>query len=254
MTGGKGFEEAVLIARRTDRLSVGLHLTLCDGKSILPRPEIPALVDSGGHFEKSPARAWLKYSRAALLDQIDREIRAQFDLLEKTGIRITHVDSHHHLHMHPGLFSLVCRNASERGVRWIRIPREPLSLALTGGRGPASVVEWSVFGSLAAKHRKKAEIHGLRTADGIYGLSRTGRLNESHLIRVLDRVTRAGVHEIFSHPVSTTTAGRRELEALTSPAVRNRIVSAGIMLAGYRQLPEDTRGLNPGAEQAAERG
>jgi hopanoid biosynthesis associated protein HpnK len=252
MPGGKGFEEAVLIARRSDRLSTGLHVTLCDGRSVLPKQEIPDLVDGTGHFEKNAARAWLKYSRRALRQQIEREVEAQFDILEKAGITITHVDSHHHLHMHPGIFPLVCGHASARGVRWIRIVHEPISrLFFTGRRGAAPFIEWAVFGCLAARHRRTAEGQGLRFADRVYGLSTTGSLDEPRVTEMLERMNDTGIYEMFVHPVSTTTAGRRELRAITSEAVRRRIVSAGIRLMGYRELNPPETDTGTGKARAA---
>ncbi len=237
MAGEEAFEEAARIAR-SSRLSVGLHVTLCDGRAVLPKWKIPDLVDEKGHFEKSPSLAWIKYSRAALLRQVDQEIEAQFAFLEKAGIHPAHVDSHHHIHMHPAVFSMLCRHASERRVRWIRIPSEPLTKVLRlNGRGALPVIEWTVFRLLDGFNRKKALRCGLRVADRVYGLSKTGHLDERYLLNVLSGAVR--VIEIFSHPDSTTTAGRRELEALTSPLVRKGAVAPGIKLAGYRELSED---------------
>jgi hopanoid biosynthesis associated protein HpnK len=238
MTRGKAFEEAVLIARKKSRLSVGLHVTLCDGRSVLPAAEIPDLVDEGGHFEKNPSRAWIRYFRPALLPQIEREVAAQFAELLQTGLRPTHVDGHHHLHMHPAVFAVVCREAARHQVRWVRLPLEPFGMALgRTGRGVMPLIEWLVFGSLSLSHREGARSRGLLTADRVYGLSRTGRLDEGSLLRILDRSARDSVSEIFAHPDSTTGPGRTELQALTSEAVRDRIRARRIVLAGYGELP-----------------
>ncbi len=63
MAGGDAFEEAVTLARIRPALSVGLHVTLCDGRSVLPSSEIPGLVDGNGRFAKSPFYAGLRYWR-----------------------------------------------------------------------------------------------------------------------------------------------------------------------------------------------
>src|SRR5271169_822470 len=86
MTGGKAFREASRITKSRSRLSVGLHVTLCDGLAVLSQREIPDLVDGYGQFETSPSRAWIKYSRTSIQSQIEKEIEAQFDLLAKEGI------------------------------------------------------------------------------------------------------------------------------------------------------------------------
>lgn len=56
MAGGQAFEEAVMIAVECSNLSVGLHVTLCDGRAVLPPSQIPDLVDHDGNFEKARQR------------------------------------------------------------------------------------------------------------------------------------------------------------------------------------------------------
>ncbi|HUI45938.1 MAG TPA: ChbG/HpnK family deacetylase [Nitrospirota bacterium] len=237
MAGGAAFEEAVEIARKRRGLSVGLHVTLCDGRAVLPCSEIPGLADSRGRFENSPTRAWMKYRRAGLLGQLDREIEAQFERLEKAGVQPTHIDGHHHLHMHPAIFELLCRHASRRGIRWVRIPREPLSVLLrfpSSGRGAMPFIEWAVFAVLGRMHGRTAREYGLRSLDAVYGLARTGQCDERYLLHIFDRA--GSSLEIFLHPDAATEAGQRELEALTSGAARAALAARGVVFAGYREL------------------
>ncbi len=237
MAGGDAFDEAVEMARKRKSLSVGLHVTLCDGRAVLSSSEVPGLADSAGHYENSPSRAWMKYRRPDLLGQIDYEIGAQFDRLEAVGMHPTHVDGHHHLHMHPAIFGLLCRHAAQRGVRWVRIPREPLSSLLRcplPGRGAMPFVEWAVFAVLGRMNGKKAREHGLCFSDAVYGLARTGHCDERCLIDMIGRA--GGSMEIFTHPDAASVAGQRELKALTSPAARAALFSRGMVLAGYREL------------------
>lgn len=240
MAGGEAFEEAVEIALKRSQLSVGLHVTLCDGRAVLWPSHIPDLVDPDGCFEKRPASAWLRYTKPGLLPQIEIEIKAQFDRLEKSGIHPTHVDSHHHLHMNPLIFEVLCRQASERGVRWIRLPKESLSLVLnlrSPLRGAMPFIEWAVFGVLGTYNLRIARKYGLHVSCHVYGLSVTGSIDEKFLIDILNR-SKGSLSEIFTHPDISTESGRRELEALTSIKVRNRLNSLGMALVGYRELSE----------------
>jgi len=50
--------------------------------------------------------------------------------------------------------------------------------------------------------------------------------------------------EIFSHPDIATEVGRKELEALISGAVRDRLKTLGISVTGYRQLSHEALPLN----------
>ncbi len=240
MAGGDAFEEAARIALERPKLSVGLHATLCDGRAVLPHSRIPGLTSREGLFEKNPAKAWLKYSRPGLRREIEMEIEAQFDRIENAGIRPGHVDCHHHLHMHPFVLEALCRQASKRGIRWVRMPLESFSV-ITGTRslkrGVMPFLEWATFGALAPHNMKIIRRYRMSVAGRVYGLSRTGSIDEEYLLGIMDCL--AGPHaEIFFHPDLATEAGRRELTALTAPAVLQRPAGLNISLTGYRDLSD----------------
>lgn len=226
MAGGESFDDAVAMARRYPRLAIGLHATFCDGRAVLPRALVPDLVDQTGRLESEPARAGIRYwlRRKDLIPQLEAEVAAQFDRLTGAGLRPTHVDGHHHLHIHPVLFRIVCRAASERGVRWVRVPLGDLA----SGR----LFEWATFGLLSMLNRRVAARHGMMTPRRVVGLARTGSLDERYLLDLIPRLG-AGWNEIFAHPDLDTESGRRELDALTSPLVRAFLERAGVTLSSY---------------------
>ncbi|HET6513796.1 MAG TPA: ChbG/HpnK family deacetylase [Thermodesulfovibrionales bacterium] len=242
MTGGEAFEEAIEMARRRSRLSVGLHLTLCDGRAVLPPSQIPGLVDKDGWLEQSPALAGIRYwkGRRELLAQIEAEIKAQFNCIEKAGIRPSHIDGHHHLHLHPLIFEVACREASQRGVTWIRVPKEPLSAVIDltpTERGAMPYAEWATFRMLGIYDTHLARKYGLRTAHYVYGNSCTGNLDQKHLLSLLENAG-GTLNEIFFHPDTATESGKRELDALTSDEVRRTLASLGYILTDYRRLSD----------------
>jgi len=226
MAGGEAFLPAVGIALKRPGLAVGIHATFCDGRAVLPPSSIPDLVDAEGNLEADPARAGIRYwrLRRRLVPQLESECAAQFDRIIDAGLTPTHADGHHHLHIHPLLFGILCRAASRRGVGWIRVPQ--------GSPVPGRLLEWGVFGSLAWRNRREASRHGMMAARRVVGLATTGKLDEPSLLGLLERVG-AGWNEIFVHPDLGTDAGRRELEAVTSPRVRRRIDELGIRLSAY---------------------
>lgn len=240
MAGGEAFAEAVALARARPRLALGLHATFCDGRAVLPVDRIPGLVDGEGRLEPDPARAGIRYwrERRRLLPEIGDEIAAQFDRAGAAGLTFAHVDGHHHLHVHPLLFAILCREAARRGVRWIRIP----SGDLREGRW----AEWAVFGLLGSLNRRTARRLGLRTPDRVHGLSRTGRIDESYVIDLLGRL-RPGWNELFVHPDLGTEKGRGELAAVTSPRVREKIADLGIALVAYDRARSDSPVAGGGA-------
>lgn len=243
MAGGEAFKQAVELVREKENLALGLHVTLCDGRAVLGHEDIPDITREDGYFVGGPAVMWIGLSRKYIMKQAQKEIEAQFDALDRVGIKPCYVDSHHHLHMHPGLFELLCEIASDRGVNWIRIPKEPATSVYglaSGGRGFISYVEHAVFAALAPGNRKKARKYGLRYADFVYGLSHTCKITEEYLINLLDREVackRPFVSEIFFHPDKETIFGMRELEALKSAAVASKLDLLGVKVIGYNAIP-----------------
>jgi hopanoid biosynthesis associated protein HpnK len=248
MAGGDAFDEAVTLARMRPGLSVGLHITLCDGRAVLSRSRIPGLIGRDGWFEKSPFRAGLRYWRLRqnLAPQIEAEIEAQFERLLEAGILPTHVDGHHHLHMHPAIFELVCKAAAKRRVAWIRVPREPLWKVVHAGFPSvvSSLAEWITFGILAVRNAKIAYAYGLKTASHVVGLSNRGsrrraggrlKMDERYL-RALLSLMKGVTNEIYAHPDLATEAGRRETEALASLATREDAALLVMVCTGYSEL------------------
>lgn len=76
----------------------------------------------------SPARyllSWFiivgSWRRHRVLDAC-RELKNQLDRLESLGIKATHMDGHHHMHLAPGLLPHLLPEISKRGIKEIRCP------------------------------------------------------------------------------------------------------------------------------------
>ncbi|HXW68147.1 MAG TPA: ChbG/HpnK family deacetylase [Dissulfurispiraceae bacterium] len=238
MAGGEAFDDAVQTALAHRRLSIGLHLTLCDGKAVLPHASLPDITDHDGNFIKDPFSAGLHYTRPGLLSQIEAEVAAQFERLEGAGIRPHHVDGHHHLHMHPVIFEVLCRQASRRDICWIRLPNESLSMVKafrSPSRGSLPFVEWAVFGMLGKYNAGAARKFGMLSAARVFGLSRSGNIDEQFFLDILG-LTGSHISEIFTHPDTATPAGRRELSALVSPRVFSHMKELHKLPVGYKDF------------------
>ncbi len=240
VAGGDAFDEAAAIAARTAGLSVGLHVTLSDGRSLLGRSAVPDLVDGDGFFRRTPFRAGVAYwrMRRSIAGQVRAEVKAQFDRIGAAGIRPAHVDCHHHLHVHPLLFDIIAAEAAARGVGWIRIPREPLGFVLRahGRRLDGRVlVTWLVFRLLAGRCLRVAQRLGLGVAGNVYGLSGTGKMDEGYLLALLPHV-RGATSEVYLHPDMASGRGLAEAEALTSGRVAEKLKALGLAPVGFGGL------------------
>jgi len=92
---------AIAFARQHEELSFGVHLTfVSDGieEPVSSPSEIPALVGPNGQFLPSNRVRLMALFNRLPADQIERELTAQLAFLQEQGVRISHVDSHGHLH------------------------------------------------------------------------------------------------------------------------------------------------------------
>ncbi len=91
------YQEAVDILKETPHVAVGIHLTLnAEWKNyrwgpVSGKDAVPSLVDEFGFF--FPSRAKL-YENNPTLEDIEKELRAQIDRAQKSGIEITYLDYH----------------------------------------------------------------------------------------------------------------------------------------------------------------
>lgn len=226
-------EEAVALARGLPELGTGLHLVLCDGTATSPARAIPDLVTPSGRFPATPLRAgltdWVKRRRVRA--QLEYEIRAQFERYLDLGLPLDHVDGHHHLHMHPVVFEIVQRCLEEHRVPLVRLVREERAAAPADTSPLADVVP-AIFWLLAGHHRRGLG-EGVASTDRVWGLRATGRLDVALLVELISRMT-AGTIELYAHPRRDTEQGRREEQALCSPAVREALRRAGYELVSTR--------------------
>jgi hopanoid biosynthesis associated protein HpnK len=254
VAGGDAFDEAAAFAMRTAGLSVGLHVTLSDGRPVLGRSAVPGLVDGDGFFRATPFRAGVAYwrMRKSIAGQIRAEVRAQFDKVEAAGIRPAHVDCHHHLHVHPLLFDIIAGEAAARGVAWVRIPREPFGFVLrVHGRrlDGRALATWLVFRLLTGRCLRVAQRLGIGVADNVYGLSGTGKVDEGYLLALLPYV-RGAVSEIYLHPDMASRGGLAEAEAATSSRVAEKLKLLGLVPVGFGGLSAPRGDMAPAAQRA----
>lgn len=99
MVNCEASEEAFKYAKMHPEFSFGVHLTYVDGlKPVLSTKEIPSLVDEKGLFLVSNAVRKLAMMLKLPQKEIIAESQAQIDKIENAGVKISHLDSHGHLH------------------------------------------------------------------------------------------------------------------------------------------------------------
>jgi hopanoid biosynthesis associated protein HpnK len=216
-------DEAIRYAAKTPSLGVGCHVVLVDGSPVLPLSEIPTLVDSRTGRFFGTLSGFLSRALTGRIKEteIEAEAAAQIALLQESGLRLTHVDTHKHTHMFPGVLRPVLRAARGAGIRAIRNPFEPLwSRRLARNAAFVRRMEVSLLSRLKSSFRHMVAEEGLMTTDGAIGVLSTGTLNAEE-IRTLLECMPGGTWELVTHPgyndaelarAGTRLLGSREIE------------------------------------------
>ena len=197
------------------RLGLGLHLNLTFGPPVSPAEKLRSLLGSDGLFVRDPARQL----QAGDPEEIAREWDAQLEaFVTAVGRPPTHLDTHHNLHARPPASEI----ALDLALR-LRIPLRPVT----------AVVRASMVAA------------GLPAPSHLVGDIATGPYwTVTRLLRCLDELPE-GVTEMCCHPgrfdeallVSRYNRQREaELQALTDPAVQERLRERGIALLTYADL------------------
>lgn len=257
MVTGEAVDEAVALARQTPTLAVGLHLVVVSGPAALPPKEISHLVDSRGYFSYDPIRVGLRYFFSRRTQQeLSREVVAQFERFAATGLPLSHVDGHLHMHLHPTVFNLLLPLAEQAGACGLRLPRDDLWLSLSyDRRWAATKVLWTlIFGLLSRWCLDHLGGRRLVIAHRVYGLMQSGQMQEAYVVRLL-RQLQAPTAELYFHPaneVGSNSFGPNpgDLATLLSPAVRQVIQERNLGLATYPTLGKGETNRRPNFPEA----
>ena len=195
------WQEAVRLAKENPRLGIGVHLTLVGGvPSVLPKEQVSSLLDDDGLFLPDyVAFAKRYYSGAVKKAELEAELRAQLERALSCGVNITHIDSHQHTHVLPGINSLVLKLSNEYNIIRVRIPKE--GYLFTGGfqTGIGRLIGRSGLSFCADMAALRADSLGLRHPQHFYGMLAGGHLNAQLIANILRQLPE-GVSEIMTHP------------------------------------------------------
>jgi predicted glycoside hydrolase/deacetylase ChbG (UPF0249 family) len=199
-------EEAIRIALTTPSLGVGCHVVLVDGEPVLQATAIPHLAGRRTGFLRSSLADSLtallikRGSHDAMVREIEAEATAQIAYLQSRGVRLTHIDTHKHLHMFPPVLRAVLRAARAAGISAVRNPFEPI-WALKATRAPSWVrmAEVLALRLLQPACRRIIAEEGFVTTDGTIAVVGTGNLDAAAVTALLARFE-PGVWELVTHP------------------------------------------------------
>lgn len=241
---GSAFKHAVELHRLNPKLDVGIHLTLIEEWPLLETNQISSLVNQNGQFHQHAITFVKKYlTKKICPKEIEHELEAQIKKVIDYGIRISHVDSHQHLHVLPGIVSIILNLMEKYNIPAIRLPCEKINLRIMMSSGVSftRVIHLVILNLLCSKVKNRPALH----TDYFAGFLYSGCLHKKNFERLINHLPRHGTCEIMCHPGMDTQNihyghwryhWSDELMALTDPKISNLIRQKGFQLTSYQDL------------------
>jgi predicted glycoside hydrolase/deacetylase ChbG (UPF0249 family) len=118
MANGAAAEDAARRAKELSRCSFGVHLNATEFPPLTTQDGLLPILDKEGRFNGNAIR------KVALTDKLRAAIfaewSAQIERAQGMGLRVSHLDSHHHVHTVPGLFPVLKQLQRRFGIRKVR--------------------------------------------------------------------------------------------------------------------------------------
>lgn len=245
VANGAAFEEAAEIASSCPELGVGVHLNIIEGKALTLKQS--SLTDGNGTFNNSYGNLILKaYNNKSneFIEELEKEFCAQIEKIKKTGIKITHIDSHVHTHAIPPIFELVCKLANRYNIPQIRTQHEhlynvPDVMIHINKTYPLNLVKIALLNTFTLKNKPVVKKHNLRTNDFLIGVGYTSMMNSLTVATGLSAIKEKKdiVAEALIHPCryedGTIDNHFTEFRITQSEKLKNKIEAMGYEITNY---------------------
>jgi predicted glycoside hydrolase/deacetylase ChbG (UPF0249 family) len=210
---------ALALLKQNPDLGVGLHGNLTYGKPVLPAAKVLSLLDAEGNFYRKPS---LVLEHAAW-EEAEAELEAQIRLALSCGIKLSHLDSHHHLHSYPPFDKIFIKLAQKYHLPLRTINDDLRRLCREAAIPTPDYFTEEFYGAEKVKVENLLTIlHSL--AAGCTEVCCHPALVDEQLIQISS----------YSHP------REKELEVLTSADLKAALDKQGIKLINYRQLKKSS--------------
>lgn len=195
MVSMPGTEDASRLRRSVPSLAVGLHFSLTEGT---PLTRGQSLLGPAGRFLPRDALIRRLLSRRVVPEDIRREFVAQLERIGALGVKITHIDSHEHIHMSPAVFEVIAPIVERIGIP-MRLVAPPWEI-VTAVKSPLKFAKQMALRWTASGFRRRSRLRFNDSLVSIHDLANQTRFDPSDYSRLLSRVHRQQIVELMVHP------------------------------------------------------
>ena len=249
MAGGKFFDDAVAVIKNNPELGVGIHFTLANGFPILPAEKIPTLINESGVFHENYVVFLKKYLQGKIShEEIKSELAAQLEKVLRAGIKLTHCDSHQHLHHVPGIIDIVLDLAESAKISAIRISHSKIFDGELDSIG--KFIGRVGLGSLAKFAEHKARKKNFSMPEHFAGIVAGESVSENFMENLILNLEE-GITEVMLHPGTNNKILQdycewnhdfeEELNAVTSEKILNMLADKNIFITNFKSVNENAK-------------
>jgi predicted glycoside hydrolase/deacetylase ChbG (UPF0249 family) len=242
MVNGGAFEDGVKLQKLNPSLDMGLHLTLVGERPVLPLYQVRSLLNGEDKFHNDSIAFLKKYFMGSIdFGQVEKECEAQIKKALDFNLHISHLDSHQHIHILPGIFDIVYRLSKKYNIRYIRLPGEKFKLYMIKEKNKwrriTTMKSLHILSYFAGKRVKEK-------VDCFSGFFFDGYLDKRNFLTILNSLPSDGTCEIMCHPgmnkpddlSNVSYHSEIEIDALINPDAKEVITAKKISLISFSDL------------------
>lgn len=242
---GRRFQDASKMLKQIGRPEVGAHLTLTG--NFHPAQEssrVRSLLTKGETFYSSYLKLLFEYyMKRLVMYEVKIEFEEQIKRILDEGLTITHLDSHEHVHIFPGIFRIIADLAIKFDIPFVRIPLEPSEVK---GKDFSlkDLARYTGLRHFTLKAEKIVRSLELNTSDAFFGHFHAGRVNFDVLKFFVEKI-KPGVAELAIHPAVMSRElleespwhrnAQVEMESVMSEKWREEVSSYGVELVSHKK-------------------
>jgi len=205
------------VAEYGKSIDTGMHLNLTEGRPLSSMSKVRSLLNKKGEFHG--LEGFLRYWMLKKIDanEVRREIEAQVQKAGDYSLELSHVDSHHNIHLLPGICRIIAESLEGIDTSWFRYSSPTLQgLGVFNSRN----IKYKLFNLVTRKSGRDFKGRGMKTTDAVIQLDmESGKIDIENFYSLFADISWNSV-ELVCHPfyesagygVSCKTIARRRAE------------------------------------------
>jgi predicted glycoside hydrolase/deacetylase ChbG (UPF0249 family) len=241
------FDDAVRFLKKHPKISIGLHFNITEGKPLISPNMAGNLIREDDCFYHWPQLIGRLVFNNIKKKEIDEELQAQFAKLKATGLRITHIDSHHHVHLYPAIFEIISKFAENQNIYYVRgsyFNIWNLTLGIWKKPIPTQLI---VNLALLLNNFKNKKYSKSYEVNRFYDINWGKNLKNTEFISILNKLPEGTTEFICHLAVESKTGNKKFLtprykifKLLSNQTIRKHVIHNGITLTS-RDNPINNR-------------